>query len=187
MIQCQETGIGSATPKKVEHSLWEFESSTLLKSYTGQQVFSKVYVQSIMNEKPLKITNFSSGQSLQHDAGKLSLSRRGNSSWRLFPWQHNTKSCIMIASDGTAKLQLSVDADGESVKVSEGRVHDVECEDNKWGLVPVEVKNNQGVYFIRKCMGGNAGARLAVKDGSSKIVCTNSKGSDYSSKWILSM
>ena len=186
-IRCHETGIGSTTLKreKVKDSLWEFEGSMLLKAFPGQKEFSNIYDQSILNEKSLLIKNLGSDY-LGHDnkTGKVFLSNRANSSWGLSPWQETSKSCVMI-TPSTGKFQLAVDTDGESVILSEGVMSDAGFQDNKWGLVPVEELEIRGVYIIRKCMGNNAGAKLAVENSSGKIVCTNSKDSGYSFKWKL--
>jgi hypothetical protein len=195
LIRCQKAGIGSKTLQrcKVQDSLWQFESSTLLKSYPGQQIFSKIYDQSILNEKPVKITNLSnSANSLRHNesGGKVHLSSKGNSgnpNWFLAPWQEKSKSCIMITSDIGAKFQLALDTDGETVMLKEETMNDAEYQDNKWGLVPVEERGNEGVYVIRKCLGLSAGVKLAVEKSSGKILCSAKKDPAYCYKWILSL
>ena len=177
MFQCKQKGVAS---------LWEFESSTLLKAFPGQEEFAKVYDKVLINEAPVYITSVShrsKGLSFDADSGKVSLSNA--SKWRVFPWKENGKSCTMITTDLVGKSQLA--ADGETVTVSKTDPGDVEFQDNKWKLIPVETRDNNGVYVIKKCMGKNAGAKLAVKEHTGKIYLSDKSKSDDFCKWILNI
>ena len=172
------------------NTLWGFENNVSVNTLTspGRKIFSKLHGQSMHGSYSLGCTNLVEMYLSRDAEGGVLLDSYGrNTTWLVQPWKERGKSGVLFSIWlWVCRFQLAVDTDGESVILSEGVMSDTGFQDNKWGLVPVEEREGgRGVYIIRKCMGNNAGAKLAVENNSGKIVCINSQDSRYSCHWIF--